>query len=592
MSAKRASRLRVPRLRSLLEIPDEESSPRRYDVLRRNILILMLVITIVPLVLMAIINYYQYQSSLKEEILSPMRVLANKTKHSFELFLAGRLSTLNFIASAYTYDDLADEVNLQRIFQALRAEVEGFVDLGLIDSNGRQISYVGPYELKGKQYAEQEWFHQVKVSGVYISDVFKGYRKFPHVVIAVQHFSRAGDRWWIVRATIDTAKFEELIAAMGLGADEDAFLVNHQGVMQTNSKFFGKALDTCSIKVPAQSYEPSIIEQKGESGRKLIVAYAYFTKANLILMVVKPQAEVLKAWYTLKSEILIVFVVGVVAIFAVVFGLTGNIVRRLKQSDEKRELAMREMQHSHKLSSIGRLAAGVAHEINNPLAVIYEKVGLIMDLLNYRSDRPDMKEVLLRHLGAVSQAVDRASAITQRLLGFARRMDVTMEELDVNAVVEDVLSFLEKEATYRNVRVEKRLAQDLTPVVSDRGQLQQVFLNIVNNSLAAVEDGGLISIETTNGLFGSVVITFQDDGCGMSEETLRHMFEPFFTTKKGKGTGLGLSITHGIVKRLGGDIQVTSAEGKGTTFKIYLPGTPPKNGEEGHEGLEGALGGR
>jgi two-component system NtrC family sensor kinase len=171
-------------------------------------------------------------------------------------------------------------------------------------------------------------------------------------------------------------------------------------------------------------------------------------------------------------------------------------------------------------------------------------------------------------------------------------MEVTMEELDVNAVVEDVLSFLEKEAAYRNVRVEKQLAPDLHRVTSDRGQLQQVFLNIFNNSLAAVDDGGWISVETSNGLFDFVVVTFEDNGCGMSEETLRYMFEPFFTTKKGQGTGLGLSITHGIVKRLGGDIQVKSAEGEGTTFKVYLPRTPPTTGEEGHEGLESALGGR
>lgn len=580
MTFKKSASKVVAGLGAILNGPDPGTSPKRYEIVLRNIRILMLIITIIPLLLMATINYHQYQSRLKEEIVAPMKVLVNKTKHSFELFLAGRLSTVNFIASAYTYEELEDEANLRRIFQVLRGEFEGFVDLGLIDSNGRQISYVGPYELQGKNYAEQPWFQQVKVRGVYISDVFKGFRKFPHMVIAVQHFSKSGDRWWIVRATIDTGKFDELIAAMGLSADEDAFLVNQEGILQTSSKFCGAVLERCCITVPPGSYEPNVLEKFSLKGRSNLVTYAYFTRANLILMVVKPKAEVLRAWYTLKSEIVIVFAVGVFIIVAVVFRLTGTLVNRLKESDQKRELAIREMQHSHKLSSIGRLAAGVAHEINNPLAVINEKVGLVQDLLEYRSDRPDMKEVLVRHLSVIGQAVDRCSAITHRLLGFARRMDVTIEELDVNEVVQEVMGFVEKDAAYRNILLQQDLAKDLNRITSDRGQLQQIFLNLVNNSLAAVENGGRITVATTNDGPGTIQVIFQDDGCGMSEETLRHIFEPFFTTKKGKGTGLGLSITHGIVKRLGGDIQVKSVLGEGTRFVIHLPKAPPEMGEE------------
>ncbi len=114
---------------------------------------LMLIITLVPLVLMALINYYQYQSVLRGEIVNPLRVLVNKTKHSFELFLQNRLSTIRFVASAYSYDELADEKNLNRIFRVLRQEFKGLVDIGVIDANGLQVSYAGPYELKGKDYS-------------------------------------------------------------------------------------------------------------------------------------------------------------------------------------------------------------------------------------------------------------------------------------------------------------------------------------------------------------------------------------------------------------------------------------------------------
>ena len=474
---------------------------------------------------------------------------------------------------------MANESKLRDIFYVLKSEFRGFIDLGLIDSHGHQISYIGPYNLKGKEYADQDWFHQVKEGGVYISDVFKGYRKFPHVVIAVEHFSASDGRWWIVRATIDTAIFDDLIAAMGLEPGADAFLINRDGILQTKSKFYGQILEPCGIKVPPRSHEPNILEQKDPAGREIYVVYSYLSRANFILMVTKPQAGVMSAWYGLKREILIVFVVGVCIIGIVVFRLTSRIVDRLKESDQKRELALREMQHSHKLSSIGRLAAGVAHEINNPLSIINEKIGLLKDLYQYRSDLPNFKDIFLKHLLVVQAAVDRCSSITHRLLGFARRMDVHIEELNVNEVIEEVLGFLEREARYRNVTIEKNLAQDLVRISSDRGQLQQVFLNIVNNSLAAVSDGGRIAIATSNGHFHTVAITIKDDGTGMSDATVRQMFEPFFTTKKGQGTGLGLSITHGIVKRLGGDIQVKSALGKGTSVTIYLPEYPPDNSE-------------
>jgi two-component system, NtrC family, sensor kinase len=558
------------RLSGFLEIPEEGTSPERYSILRRNILVLMLLITLIPLFLMTFINYHQYQAALKDEIVAPLRILVNKAKHSFELFLSGRLSLINFVASAYSYDQLADERNLNRIFRVLKKEFEGFVDLGLIDSSGLQISYAGPYELKGKNYAEQEWFQQVKVNGVYISDVFMGYRRFPHIVIAVQHISDTGEEW-IVRGTIDTAKLAELIASMGLDAQSDAFLVNHNGILQTNSKFYGKVLERCPIPIGPLSYEPSVVQTKDQEGRNILLVHANFARSDFILVVVKPRAEVLKAWYTLKGELLLVFIVSVVVIFAVVLRLTTVLVQRMKQSDEKRELAFRQMEHSNKLSSIGRLAAGVAHEVNNPMAVINEKAGLIKDMIEYDANFPE-KEKFLPALRIIIQSVERCRIITHRLLGFARRMDVEIEVLDLNEVVREVFGFLEKEALHRNIKVGLHLAADLSRIGSDRGQLQQALLNLLNNSFAATEDGGTVSVATWEKDIDTVGITIQDTGHGMSEDTLKHIFEPFFTTKtKGHGTGLGLPITYGIVKRLGGDIEVQSKVGQGTRFTILLP---------------------
>jgi two-component system NtrC family sensor kinase len=287
-------------------------------------------------------------------------------------------------------------------------------------------------------------------------------------------------------------------------------------------------------------------------------------------MLIKPRSAVLKGWYTLRTELLLFFLGSVLYIVLVVLRLTTTLVRRMRESDDKRELALREVEHTHKLSSIGRLAAGVAHEINNPMAIINEKAGLMKDLIEYKQDFPD-KEKFLSLVGAITQAVDRCKTITHRLLGFARRMDVEIEMLDINEVVREVVGFLEKEAMHRNIRFKFHPALGLSRIASDRGQIQQVFLNILNNAFAAVDDGGMVSIATWEKDADTVAVSIRDDGHGMSEETLKHIFEPFFTTKKGYGTGLGLSITYGIVKRLGGDIEVHSREKQGTNFIVFFP---------------------
>jgi two-component system NtrC family sensor kinase len=236
-------------------------------------------------------------------------------------------------------------------------------------------------------------------------------------------------------------------------------------------------------------------------------------------------------------------------------------------------MASHQMEYSSKLATIGRLAAGVAHEINNPMAIINEQAGLMRDLIDLSPDFPE-REKMLRLTESVLSSVDRCRTITHRLLGFARRMDVEMEDIDLNYVVRDVVGFVEKEAFHRSVEVELELDKDLPMIPSDRGQLQQVFLNILNNAFDAVDKGGRVVIRS--GVCGDdrVLVSFEDNGAGMSDETLQHIFDPFFTTKQKYGTGLGLSITYGIVEKLRGSIEVESEEGVGTTFKVYLPRPP------------------
>jgi two-component system NtrC family sensor kinase len=556
--------------KGLKDFPHYAEGPDRYNLLRKNFVFIVCATGIIPLLLMAAINFYQYQSALKEEIVNPLRRLITSTKHTLELFLSERESTLRLLIRERTFEELSNQARLNSIFQSLRAEFPEFVDLGLIDSSGLQRSYSGPYELKGKNYSDQDWFQEVQLRGVFVSNVFLGYRKFPHFVIAIKRDTVEGD-FYVLRATIDTEKFNQLISTITLRRGSDIFLMDREGVLQTPSRDHGNVLEKASLPVPPMSQEAVITSTEDKHGEHLL-GYSYLRGGNFILVLIKEPGEVMAGWFTLKGELLLVLVVSVVVILIVSFRATGLLVDRIREADQKRESVYMEMEHTAKLASLGRLAAGVAHEINNPLAIINEKAGLLKDLVEFSKEYHD-REKLMSQVNSILRSVNRCREITHRLLGFAKRMDVKVETIYLNELLQEVLGFLEKEAFHRDIKVKLNLAPEIAPIAHDRGQLQQVFLNIINNAFEAVGDGGNITITTRQNEAepGSVEIKVADDGRGIHPDDLRHIFEPFYTKSKEQGTGLGLSISYGIVTKCGGDIRVESEVEKGSTFTVVLP---------------------
>ena len=554
-----------------------------YKALQRKIVLIMAAASIIPLLILAAINYAEFQAAFLHEAQTPFRSMVAKTKNSFELFLAERSSTVSLIASIYSYEDLADAPTLRRIFLAMQKDFSGFADLSLINDEGRIVNYVGPYarELEGADYSGQAWFHEVRARNRFISEVFSGFRHIPHVVIAVRHTTPEGQSW-IVRATLDTSLFSRLIAAMHLEPGSDAFLLNREGVLQTDSVYYGKALEKIPFAMPKAGADATIIESEdargGIGGGARLVAFAAVADTNFVLMAVK-NTGVFRTWLMVRTDLLLIFVLSALLIYFVAARTVGLLIQRLRQSDEKREQAMLQMEHTQKLSSIGRLAAGIAHEVNNPLAIINEKAGLLQDIVEITPDFPK-KSLFEEQLTSIAAAVQRCKDITHRMLGFARRMDVKIEKLNVNDMIRETLTFLEKEALHRQVSIALELDDTLPGVPCDRGQLQQVFLNVLTNALAAVSEGGTTTIRSYARDKETIAVSFTDDGVGMDEATLKHIFEPFFTTKGEEGTGLGMSIIYGIVKRHGGDILVDSTPGKGTTVTIILPLRQPDTGAE------------
>jgi signal transduction histidine kinase len=243
----------------------------------------------------------------------------------------------------------------------------------------------------------------------------------------------------------------------------------------------------------------------------------------------------------------------------------NEVLAMLRDVTEDREIQER-LYLTDRLASVGEMAAGIAHELNNPLTGVVALSQLLLE-----SDIPaEMRE----DLEAISKEGRRAATIVKNLLSFARSHVMSIQTIDINAIIKEVLSLRAYEHKVNNIQVVTNLATDLPAIMADPFQMQQVFLNLVLNAEQAMIESqgkGVLTVSAEK-QHDAIKITFADDGPGIPPEIMNRIFDPFFTTKDvGKGTGLGLSICYGIVTNQGGRIYAQNQRGKGATFVVELP---------------------
>lgn len=536
-------------------------------------------VTLLPLITITCLDYNFTQESIeKEHLLRTLRVGSN-AKRSISFFLSERLSALSFVVRDNTVEELSNPEKLHSILSNLRESFDGFVDLGVIDHTGLQRSYVGAYNLEGKDYSSQDWFREIPGKQFYISEVFLGFRQVPHLIIGVRHTLPDGS-FYVLRSAIDTKRFNELLSGFELTGRGDSFLINHEGVIQTPTLYHGEIFAKMAYAVPKFSEFTEVREDLNATGDAVIICSAYIPDSPYILVIIKNKNELMKPWRETRINLIGFLVVSITVILFVILGVSTYMVNAMYLVDQRRLTTLHEVEYSNKLASIGRLAAGVAHEINNPLAIINEKAGLIKDIFSFKEDyAKDAKLVGL--VDSVLVSVERCGTITKRLLSFARHMDSAIEIIQIEQIFKEVLGFLHKEAEYRNISVKMDMAENIPTFQSDRGKLQQIFLNIINNAFAAMHVGGHLEVKVSYQPEKGIIAQISDNGCGMSEAELGKIYEPFYSTKtKAGGTGLGLSITYGLIQELGGRIDVASQVGVGTSFTVILPLKPPPKAKE------------
>lgn len=521
---------------------------------------------IVPILIIATGSIYNFKELSINDIEVTARQVVEHRNDVINTFLRSQVTFLSTLMNLYQLDSLKNGANFNKLFLAINREgKEGeIVDLQLIDTNGKQLNYVGPYleKVEGKDYKESPWFNEVLIRGTYVSDVFSGFRNYPHFVIALTDPMKT----YVLRATINSGIFNSLLYSAQIGANGDAFILNSNGEFQTPSL---QKTTTLSER------ETSML--KHHAGTELISdgTYLYASKwlnGNMWLLVVKTKIVDSLAGYHKYRDRIIILVVLIAALFmGFAVAISRFIVDRIQRADREQTALDQQMAHIEKMANIGRLAAGIAHEINNPLQLIQMQAGWIDELL--QEENPGNVTNLdeyRKSVGKIKQHVNRAGTITHRLLGFSRKIS-SEYDVQINELIKETISFLESEAQSNNITLNLRLQDDLPTVRTDGAQVQQVLLNLIENSLDAVGSEGQVDI-TSESKGNEIFIMVIDNGPGIKAEVLQRIWDPFFTTKEaGKGTGLGLSICSDIAHKLGGSITAENRVSGGARFTLKLP---------------------
>jgi two-component system NtrC family sensor kinase len=521
---------------------------------------------IVPILIIASGSIYNFKQLSINDIEVTARQVVEHRNDVLNTFLQSQVTFLSTLMNLYQLDALKNEDNFQKLFLAINREgKEGeIVDLQLIDTTGKQLAYVGPYQdkVEGKDYKDSPWFNEVLVRGTYVSDVFSGFRNYPHFVIALTDPMKT----FVIRATINSGIFNSLLYSAQIGANGDAFILNSNGEFQTPSLQKATTLSETEVRM-----------LKHHSGTEIIDdgTYLYASKwlnGNMWLLVVKTKIiDSLGGYYKYRNRIIFIVVVTAALFLLIAGGISRFIVERIQRADREQTALDQQMAHIEKMANIGRLAAGIAHEINNPLQLIQMQAGWIDELL--QEENPGAVANLDEYresVGKIKQHVNRAGTITHRLLGFSRKISAEYD-VQLNELIKETISFLESEAHSNNIALNLRLQEDLPTIRTDGAQVQQVLLNLIENSLDAVGADGQVDI-TTESKGQEIFIMIIDNGPGIKPEILERIWDPFFTTKEaGKGTGLGLSICSDIAHKLGGSITAENRVNGGARFTLKLP---------------------
>ncbi len=552
--------------------PDIQTNiKKQFRKLRIGLSVGLIICFTLPLMVLSAYFHFQFNFTLKNSERLSLAALSESQRNTIDLFLQERVVNL-FSLFHYTKLNIKPlKQEMDYYLQDLRQSSDSFIDVGFLNSKGLQTGYAGPFPyLHGKDYSDENWFKSLikQEKNYFISDIYLGFRNKPHFTIAAKQL--IDGKYIIIRATLDPDKFYMFLRTISHGKNVDSSIINEKGVYQVVDPGRGKLLSTSDF-IPAVDMEAGFQEMEKECDSCLI-AYSWLNETRWVLLVRQPSSvahlQMIQARRILTVSIITILLIATVIIIYFVNKIVGKAEAETKQRQEMHL----QLIHASKLASVGEIATGVAHEINNPLAIITSTSGVIKDMLDPQFNLDSSPENILKELEIIDTAAYRARGITKQLLSLGRKNEPRAFPCNLNKIINEVISgVVEKELKVDDIDLKLNYAADLPEIPLDHDQIRQVFLNLINNAHDAISGPGAISI-TTKTDKNKIIVEMEDTGSGMTIDQVKQIFNPFYTTKEvGQGTGLGLSVSLNIVESMGGSIDVQSIKGSGSIFTVVLP---------------------
>ncbi len=466
-----------------------------YKSLTRKMLFIIIAVSLAPLITVSGIILNRFSVSYNEKLNAHLGELVLKHSQNIDGFLLEKLNNIRFMAGAFTVEELNNTEFLRNNLAALQTEYGSvFEDLGVINDKGIQVAYAGPFKLEKARYSEAEWFKKAIERDYFISDVFLGLRGIPHFIIAVRQISKG--KPWILRATISFVAFNSLVENLRIGRTGVAFIVNSKGEFQSKPGFevvHGKSYSFYESITKGRKTKDGVFfsEMADDSGKENLYVASLIKNGDWILIYQQDKSDAFSDLTHAKQIALFIILSGGIIIVITALLLSKRMVARIAQADLEKELMNQQVIEIGKLASLGELAAGIAHEINNPVAIMVEEAGWVHDIMeDGQFSSKENRDEFERALAQIKTQGTRCREIIQKLLSFARKTDTCIEDVRINEVIDDVISFCAQRAKLSNVVIKSKLQENLPVISLSHTEILQVLLNIMNNALDSLEKRG------------------------------------------------------------------------------------------------------
>ena len=515
---------------------------------------------------------------IKEKVFSHLLSVSKKSSYIIMEFISERQSDVRMLSSLFSLEPHMEGERIAEHFRLMKKKYNVYLGFIVAGESGEVFYSDSDCFPAEAGVSHHEWFRNAKQGHEFMGNVFLVHsndKEVPAILISIPIVSRDESSRRVLAACVDFSKIDISLSKTEIGMTGEVYLVDKDGRFITSSRLGAKILKD---RVPIQekidpTSQQGIYELLDYRGQMVLHAYNEIVDNSWIVIAEQDKEEALSQINQLNRKILLLGVFLLVLIFTVAFLVSGKIVKFIEKAyAREKELEFQVLQ-KEKLAALGLLTAGLAHELNTPLANALLYTQMVAE------DMDKQKDVeCLAKLATVEEEIKHGSQVVRNLLEFSRHSQGGEKTTRVNDIIEKLIVIAYPHCSSKNIQVVKELQQGIPSVKGDPSIIQEVITNIFANACDVMQQGGTLGIKTRHSaVLKKVKIDISDTGPGIPAESIPKVFDPFFSTKKHEeGTGLGLFMSYEMIRRLGGAIKVISSTGqgmspKGTTFTIELP---------------------